>query len=90
MFITPYFWGCKYTNNFLFINKNIVFQHFVLLITFFSTGFLSVISTERSEWRDLPSMINCRIFHNFLYIWELGDSWSSREGQRGQEQSKLV
>ena len=37
MFITPYFWGCKYTNNFLFINKNIVFQHFVLLITFLST-----------------------------------------------------
>ena len=34
MFITPYFGGCKYTNNFLFINKNIVFQHFVLLITF--------------------------------------------------------
>ena len=37
MFITPYFGGCKYTNNFLFINKNIVFQHFVLLITFHST-----------------------------------------------------
>ena len=34
MFITPYFGGCKYTNNFLFINKNIVFQHFGLLITF--------------------------------------------------------
>ena len=33
MLITPYFGGCKYTNNFLFINKNIVFQHFVLLIT---------------------------------------------------------
>ena len=33
MFITPYFGGCKYTNNFLFINKNIVFQHVVLLIT---------------------------------------------------------
>ena len=49
-----------------------------------STGFLSVISTERSEWRDLPSMINCGIFHNFLYIWELGDSRSSREGRRGQ------
>ena len=34
MFITPYFGGCKYTNNFLFINKNIVFQHFGVLITF--------------------------------------------------------
>ena len=33
MFITPYFGGCKYTNNFLFINKNIEFQHFDLLIT---------------------------------------------------------
>ena len=34
MFISPYFGGCKYTNNFLFINKNIVFQHFGVLITF--------------------------------------------------------
>ena len=33
MFITPYFGGCKDTNNFLFINKNIVFQHVDLLIT---------------------------------------------------------
>ena len=33
MFISPYFGGCKYTNNFLFINKNIVFQHFGVLIT---------------------------------------------------------
>ena len=33
MFITPYFGGCKYTNNFLFINKNPVFQCFGLLIT---------------------------------------------------------
>ena len=34
MFITPYFGGCKYTNNFLFINKNIEFQYFDLLISF--------------------------------------------------------
>ncbi len=33
MFVTPYFGGCKYTNNFLFINKIPVFQHFALLIT---------------------------------------------------------
>ena len=33
MFISPYFGGCKYTNNFLFINKNVVFQHFKLLTT---------------------------------------------------------
>ena len=33
MFITPYFGGCKYTNNFLFINKNIEFQCLGLLIT---------------------------------------------------------
>ena len=69
MFGSLYFRGCKYTNKILFINKNIVFQHFVLLITchlerfpvrpgmtrepfsVISTGFLSVISTERSEWR---------------------------------------
>ena len=81
MFGSLYFRGCKYTNKILFINKNIVFQHFVLLITchlerfpvkpgmtkrgrsgmtrepfpVISTGFLSVISTERSEWRDLHS-----------------------------------
>ena len=34
MFLSPKIWGCKYTNNFLFINKNPVFQHFDLLITF--------------------------------------------------------
>ena len=34
MFITPYFGGCKYTNYFLFINKNIEFQWLGLLITF--------------------------------------------------------
>ena len=33
MFITPYFGGCKYTNKFLFINKNIEFQWLGLLIT---------------------------------------------------------
>ena len=33
MFISPYFGGCKYTNYFLFINKNIEFQHLGLLIT---------------------------------------------------------
>ena len=41
MFITPYFGGCKYTNNFLFINKNIVFQHFGLLITFIKNSTVS-------------------------------------------------
>ena len=33
MYITPYFGGCKYTNNFLFINKNIEIQCIGLLIT---------------------------------------------------------
>ena len=33
MYITPYFGGCKYTNNFLFINKNIEIQYIGLLIT---------------------------------------------------------
>ena len=33
MFLSPKIWGCKYTNNFLFINKNPVFQHFEMLIT---------------------------------------------------------
>ena len=34
MFHSPIFGGCKYTNIFLFINKNTVFQRFDLLITF--------------------------------------------------------
>ena len=34
MLISPYFGGCKYTNNFLFINKKPEFQHIELLITF--------------------------------------------------------
>ena len=33
MFLSPKIWGCKYTNNFLFINKKAVFQHFGVLIT---------------------------------------------------------
>ena len=33
MFLSPIFGGCKYTNNFLFINNNIEFQHLGLLIT---------------------------------------------------------
>ncbi len=33
MFISPYFGGCKYTNNFLFINKKAEIQHIALLIT---------------------------------------------------------
>ena len=33
MFVYPIFWGCKYTNNFLFINKKPEFQQFKLLIT---------------------------------------------------------
>ena len=40
MFITPCFGGCKYTNNFLFINKNIEFQSLDLLITSFLADFV--------------------------------------------------
>ena len=38
MFISPYFGGCKYTNNFLFINKKAEFQHIDLLITLSKTS----------------------------------------------------
>ena len=38
MFISPYFGGCKYTNNFLFINKKAEFQHIALLITLSKTS----------------------------------------------------
>ena len=34
MFLYPIFWGCKYTNNFLFINNIIEIQYFELLISF--------------------------------------------------------
>jgi hypothetical protein len=39
MFITPLFGGCKYTNKFLIINKNIEFQPFEVLITFAKPSF---------------------------------------------------
>ena len=35
MYITPYFWGCKYTNKIRIINNNPVFQHIILFITFY-------------------------------------------------------
>ena len=71
MFITPYFGGCKYTNNFLFINKNIEIQHLDLLITF---------SRPRSPQQARRQSLNDArfpgedggILHKFLYIWELG------------------
>ena len=50
MFITPYFGGCKDTNNFLFINKNIVFQHVDLLITFHSTPAGFPVRTGRTDF----------------------------------------
>ena len=59
MFITPYFGGCKYTNNFLFINKNIEFQQFDLLIT----------SLLLPQLRDDPHKKACRpIFLNLLTL----------------------
>ena len=40
MFLSPKIWGCKYTNNFLFINKKAVFQHFGVLITYAASDLL--------------------------------------------------
>ena len=34
MFLSPKIWGCKYTNNFLFINKKAEIQCIDMLITF--------------------------------------------------------
>ena len=45
MFLSPYFWGCKYTNYFLFINKNIEIQHLGLLITRIHRG-ISLLRTR--------------------------------------------
>ena len=50
MFHSPIFGGCKYTNIFLFINKNTVFQHFALLITFLSTPARFPVKTEMTGW----------------------------------------
>ena len=50
MFISPYFGGCKYTNNFLFINKNIEFQHFVLLITLRSEDQIALYLRNRQRY----------------------------------------
>ena len=58
MFISPYFGGCKYTNNFLFINKNIEFQRLGLLITLPQTGKIALYlcqsrTYEKHECRNL-------------------------------------
>ena len=70
MFISPYFGGCKYTNNFLFINKNIEFQHFVLLITLLSEYQIALYlrhrqTYEKHEPRNLRHIIhnNCMLDH---------------------------
>ena len=47
MFVYPIFRGCKYTNNFLFINKNIEFQHFGLLITKAEMLIFDIINIKR-------------------------------------------
>jgi len=65
MFLSPKIWGCKYTNNFLFINKKAVFQHFGVLITsaasdlflfllLFSFSFLFPLSLYSYTFSSLP------------------------------------
>ena len=59
MLFTPYFGGCKYTNNFLFINNIIEIQYFEVLIT--PCSYLSV---------KIKQLFH-HIIRKFLYIWEL-------------------
>ena len=66
MFLSPIFGGCKYTNYFLFINKNVEFQYFGLLITLSRHNIFRQKSTEGQNEQNAFAT-----FRKFLYIWEL-------------------
>ena len=68
MFITPYFGGCKYTNNFLFINKNIEFQWLGLLITpdYSATTLLLLLSPDIFTAYTWPMCITFCIFERWI------------------------
>ena len=75
MFISPYFGGCKYTNNFLFINKKAEFQHIDLLITLFniiSNRYkFRTFSSPAIRMQDLYFALHLSFIRKFLYIWKL-------------------
>ena len=68
MFISPYFGGCKYTNNFLFINKNIEFQHFVLLITLRSEDQIALYLRHRQTYEKHEPRNLLHIIHNTFML----------------------
>ena len=68
MFISPYFGGCKYTNNFLFINKNIEFQHFVLLITLRSEDQIALYLRHRQTYEKHEPRNLRYIIHNISML----------------------
>ena len=72
MFLSPYFWGCKYTNYFLFINKNTEFQCFGLLITLSAVYF----STPHHQSRGHPSALPHQPFCKNREQHHLSDSVS--------------
>ena len=76
MFITPYFGGCKYTNNFLFINKNPVFQCFGLLITPSASHFpfSSSLHILQNFFLQSPIPFRLRILLPFLSLFILHDT----------------
>ena len=58
MFITPYFGGCKYTNNFLFINKKAEFQCFGVLITSAASNLLLSLSSFLLSLSSFPLLLH--------------------------------
>ena len=69
MFLSPKIWGCKYTNNFLFINKKAVFQHFGVLITL----------TAMAAIRSVSKVLLLRhSSHTYLDNQVTADLWSAR------------
>ena len=74
MFVYPIFWGCKYTNNFLFINKKPEFQQFKLLIT----------STESPD-NEADTSLSGRFYATiyiiglFVILFPLGDASATIE-----------
>ena len=76
MFITPYFGGCKYTNNFLFINNNIEIQYFDLLKT--QLPFSCKHHNDREHGPNMQK--NDSFIHKFLYIWKLSQEKLTNQG----------
>ena len=68
MFLYPIFRGCKYTNNFLFINNIIEIQHFGLLITWLYAGKIALYLRQNRTYEKHAHRIFCNIIHNYCLL----------------------